>query len=188
MGFPDAQGNITIVDEWPNEDFYKMHNCQLNVKDYRNIFADKEQGWNVQDRIIDRHFAEVTHLTGMTRKTLRDELREVGLEYKPSYTASEEMETGIIKVREYLDFNADFPISNTNKPRLFINPTCKNTIKSFQRWARDSKTGKVNDEYKDFMDCVRYLVMANPQIEEPIPYQPARKMWGGQGDIYGTAS
>src|SRR5678815_4965759 len=32
--FPDHAGDLYIHDEWPNEDFYKMHNCQLTVDDY----------------------------------------------------------------------------------------------------------------------------------------------------------
>jgi len=43
----------------------------------------------------------------MTRKTLRDEFREVGIDFYPSYQAKEEMEAGIIKVREYLAYNPD---------------------------------------------------------------------------------
>lgn len=176
-GFPDTNGDVYIVDEWPNEDFYKMHNCQLTITDYRNIFADKEQGWNVSRRIIDRHFADVR--SAINKRTLREELRdEAGLDYSPSYVASEEIETGILRVREYLKYNQSQPINNLNKPRLFINPHCKNTIKSFQRWSRDAKNGKVKDDYKDFMDAVRYLLMDNPKIDNDVPAPvPAQKRW-----------
>ena len=176
--FVDARGDLYIVDEWPNVDFYKWHNCQLTIDDYQKIFRDKEQGIRVHKRIIDRHFAEVRHMVGMTRKTLRDEFREVGIDFMPSYQAAEEMEAGIIKVRDYLQYNPDRPLDIHNKPKLFINPGCQNTIKSFLRWSRDPKTGKVQDSYKDFMDCVRYLIMDHPEVDIPIPYEPAKRMWG----------
>ncbi len=86
----DPRGVVTIVDEWPNVDFYKWRNCNLSIPDYLNIFADKENGVQVTKRIIDRHFAEVTHLSGMTRKTLRDEFAEKGCDFTPSYQANEE--------------------------------------------------------------------------------------------------
>jgi phage terminase large subunit-like protein len=176
--FVDARGDVYIYDEWPNIDFYKWRNCQLSIPEYVQIFRDKEQGHPAPTkRIIDRHFAEVSHLSGMTRKTLRDEFRDVGVDFTPSYQALEEVDTGIAKVREYLTFNSDRPMDWTNKPKLFINPHCVNTIKSFQRWSRDPKTGKVQDEHKDFMDCVRYLLMADPVVDEPVPYNPPRKMW-----------
>lgn len=179
-GFPDTNGDFYIVDEFPNEDFYKMHNCQLNIKDYKNIFRDKESGWNVSKRIIDRHFADVA--TAMYKRTLREELYDIGLEFQPSYktenAAQSEIEIGIMKVREYLSYNTDAVITSINRPKLYINPHCFNTIRSFQRWARDAKTGKVQDNYKDFCDCVRYILMANPQIDIPAPYEPAVKRWG----------
>lgn len=177
--FVDRRGDVTIFDEWPNVDFTKWHNCQLTIKDYLAIFRDKEQGLNVYKRIIDRHFAEVSHLTGMVRNNLRDEFRNVGMDLYPSYQASEEIETGIGKVREYLRYNPDRPLDVTNKPKLFINPGCANTIKSFLRWARNPENGKVQEQYKDFMDCVRYLVMSNPEVDEPIPADigVAKKLW-----------
>lgn len=173
----DARGVITIIDEWPNVDFYKWRNCNLSIPDYRNIFYDKENGVPVAKRVIDRHFAEVTHLSGMTRKTLRDEFADVGIDFYPSYQAQEEIETGITKVREYLRYNQDRPLDVYNTPKLFINPHCFNTIKSLSRWSRDAKSGKVTDEYKDFCDVVRYLIMENPQVDEPAPRFPAKKMW-----------
>lgn len=161
-------GDITIIDEWPNQDFNKWHNCQLTIKDYASIFRDKESGLNIHKRIIDRHFADVR--SAVNKRTLREELRDdVGLDFYPSYQAQEEIETGIIKVRDYLKYDPTRPLSTLNKPKLFINPGCQNTIRAFQHWSRDPKTGKVQDAFKDFMDCVRYLLMDNPEIDEPVP-------------------
>lgn len=175
--FVDKLGDVFIFDEWPNVDFYKWHNCQLNIEDYARIFRDKEQGLTVYRRIIDRHFADVRHV--VNRRTLRQEfLEDHNLNFFPSYKAEKEIETGILKVRDYLKYNPDRPLDTLNKPKLFLNPHCQNTIKGFLRWSRDPKTGNVQDEYKDFMDCVRCLLMSNPEIDEPVPYEPAKKMWG----------
>lgn len=176
--FVDARGDVFVYDEWPNQDFYKWRNCQLTIPDYKKIFQDKEQGLIVHKRIIDRHFSEVTHLKGMTRKTLRDDFREAGVDFMPSYQAKEEMDVGIAKVREYLRYNPDRPIDTLNKPKIFINKHCQNTIKSLSRWSRDPKTGDVQDQFKDFCDVVRYLVMDSPQVDVPAPYSPAVRRWG----------
>lgn len=174
--FVDGRGDLYIVDEWPNVDFYKWHNCQLTAEDYAKIFRDKERGLNVHKRIIDRHFADVR--SAINKRTLREQLRDdVGLDFHASYQCAEEVQTGILKVREYLSYSPDRPIDTMNKPRLFINPHCQNTIKSFLRWSTDPKTGDPQDSYKDFMDCVRYLCMDSPEIDVPIPYEPAKKMW-----------
>lgn len=175
--FVDGRGDIYIIDEWPNVDFKKWTNCQLTIKDYANIFRDKEQGYVVHKRIIDRHFADVR--SSVNKRTLREELLdEVGLEYYPSYKCEEEVETGIITVRDYLKYNPSRPLDTLNKPKLFINPHCQNTIKAFLRWSRDPKNGKPQDEYKDFMDVVRYLIMSKPEIDVPVPYTAPKKMWG----------
>lgn len=174
--FPDANGDLFIFDEWPNEDFYKMHNCQLTIDDYTKIFRDKEQGLNVYKRIIDRRYAEVTRT--QNRKTLREEFGEKGFDYEQGYTAMEEIETGIIKVRSYLAYNTAEPISALNHPKLYVNPGCQNTIKSITRWARDPKTGKVQDDYKDFCDNLRMLCMDSPQWVAQLPKQEFKKMWG----------
>ncbi len=179
--YVDPKGDLYIIDEWPNVEFNGWKNCQLTIRDYAKIFREKENGIRIHRRIIDRHFADVR--SAVNKRTLREELRDdVGLDFDASYQASEEVETGILKVREYLKYNPDRPIDVLNKPKLFINPTCFNTIRSFQKWARDPKPdthgfNKPSDAYKDFMDCVRYVVMSKPEPYIPIPYEPAKKMW-----------
>lgn len=176
-GMPDSRGDIYIIDEWPNDDFYKMHNCQLSVRDYGKIFKDKEAGWNVSKRIIDRHFAEVSGV--VNRRTLREEFQsETGLYFLPSYKAEEEIETGILKVRQYLSYDTKREVNTLNQPRLFIDPKCTNLIKSLTRWARDPESGKVQDAYKDFPDALRYLLMEDPKISQPLPPHVPRKSYG----------
>ena len=174
--FPDARGDLYIFDEWPNEDFYKMHNCQLTIEDYKKIFAEKEKGLNVYRRVIDRHFADTA--SASNKRTLRQELQAIGLSYQPSYKAEQEVDTGIEKVRRHLAYNTKEPLSALNQPKLFIAPRCTNTIKSLSRWSFDPDTNKPQDAYKDFCDCVRYLVMDNPKISDPLPAQEFKKRWG----------
>lgn len=176
-GFCDQTGSLFQIDEWPNEDFYRMHNCSLGIQDYKRIFAQKEQGWRVTKRIMDRHFAEVR--TVHTRKTLREEFGAVGLNYDLSYHGGvEEVDVGIVKVRDYLRYDASKTIDALNRPKYFVSPGCINTIKSFQRWAIDPKTGKPKDDFKDYMDTVRYWAMANPRPFEAVPNPEPRKIFG----------
>jgi hypothetical protein len=174
--FPDARGDLYIFNEWPNEDFYKMHNCQLTIQDYKKIFGEKEKGLNVHRRVIDRHFADTA--SAINKRTLRQELQAIGLNYQPSYKAEQEVDTGIEKVRRYLAYNTKEPLSASNQPKIFIDPSCTNTIKSLSRWSFDPDTNKPQDAYKDFCDCVRYLVMDNPKISEPLPPQEFKSRWG----------
>lgn len=164
-----------IFDEWPHDPFQGQTGCQLTILDYKKIFSDVEAPYRVPRRVIDRHFAD--RESSINRKTLRQELRSIGLNYYPSYTAQEEVQTGILRVREGLKYITDKPITAINKPKLTFNPRCKNTIKAFQRWTRDPVTGKPLDAYKDFVDVVRYLVMDDPDMDSKLPviqYQKPR--------------
>lgn len=176
-GFCDRSGTLFQVDEWPNEDFYKMHGCTLGINDYKRIFALKEQGWNVTKRIMDRHFSEVR--TVHTRATLREEFAKVGLHYEISYHGGvEEVHSGVVKVRDFLAYDTNRPIDGLNRPKYYVSPKCSNTIKSFQRWSVDAKTQEYSDKFKDYMDCVRYWAMANPRYSDPAPYNEPRRMYG----------
>jgi hypothetical protein len=178
-GFPDLDGTLYIHDEWPNDDFYRMHGCDLGLSDYKRIFTSKESGWSMRKRIIDRHFADVRSL--QTKNTLRQDLAHVGLNYEASYNAQqeqEEVQTGILKVRSYLKYDPSKTIDSLNRPRLVISPTCKNTIKGFQRWSFDTSNGKPKDEFKDFMDCVRYFVMDDPKVSVAPPEPNYRRLYG----------
>lgn len=174
--FPDSKGDLYIFDEWPNEDFYKMHNCQLTIQDYKRIFGDKESGLMIHKRIIDRHFADTA--SSINKRTLRQELQSIGLNYQPSYKAEEEVDTGIEKVRRYLAYDTSRPLNNLNQPKLYVSPRCKNVIASLSKWSRDPDNGKAKEGYKDFCDVTRYLCMDNPKISEPAPPYEPKKRWG----------
>lgn len=171
--WPQKNGDIIIVDEHPNEDFFKMHNCQWTIQDYKKMYAEKEAGYNIK-RVIDRHFAN--SVSSVNKKTLRDELQEIGLYFESSYTAAdEEIQTGVIKVREYLNYDTTKELTSINRPKLYVNPHCLNTIKAFQYWSIDPKNGKYKDDYKDPMDVIRYLIMADPHQEEALPPQEFKR-------------
>lgn len=174
---PDSDGTVYLVDEYPREDFLKAGDNGFDIQDYKRVFTEIESGWKVTRRIMDRHFADVR--AAVNKKTLREEFDEIGLSYEASYAAEEEVETGILKVRDYLNYDTTKPITALNRPRLYINPNCTNTIRSFQRWARDPKKGEPNDDrFKDHMDCVRYGLMSNPRIEQPLPAPVYKKRFG----------
>ena len=173
--YPHRNGDLYIVDEHPNEDFFRMHNNPWVIEDYKRMYAQKEVGYNIK-RVIDRHFADAVNASN--KKTLREELNAIGMNYERSYTSTEEIDTGVLKVRERLSYDPSKPLTSINRPKLYINPHCLNTIKGFSRWSIDPKTGKYQDAYKDPMDVIRYLVMAQPRQEDPLPYRAPRKMYG----------
>lgn len=182
--FVDRGGNLTIFDEWPNTPFFGAKDPGLTLKDYAEMFKIKEAGLKVQTRILDRHYGNTHHKPGAM--TIKEEFAELGLDFQDSYSVGEdkpEVQTGILKMGDYLSWNKDKPMDSVNHPRLTISPNCKNTIESMAKWTRDPKTLKPKDNhFKDFCDCGRYLVMANPEVE-------VQRSWsGGTKPYYGVNS
>lgn len=172
--FADSAGNLTIFDEYPDYTFYGAKDPGLDINAYVEAFKTKEAGFKVEQRIIDRHYGNSRHVPGA--KTLREEFGERSLDFEDSYHVADEkpeVQTGILKVSEYLAYNKAANIDAANKPRLIISPNCKNTIAAIEKWTRDPKTLKPKDDgYKDHCDCLRYLVMAEPKFEPASDWIP----------------
>lgn len=160
-------GHVHIFDEDPHEQFEGMKDLNLDPRGYVERFrrTEQERQVKVQTRILDRHFGNSRRTLGGL--TLRQEFSEAGMDFTNSYTMDPkvEVETGILKVKEFLKYDSSRPMDSLNRPRLTVHPRCRNTIKALSRWSRDPKTRKPKEEFKDFADCVRYLVMSNPEVE-----------------------
>lgn len=168
-----SAGDILVYDEWPNYEFNRAKDPNFGVEEYKNQFAIKEgilKGQNIT-RILDRHFGNARRTMGGL--TLKQEFGNVGLDFLDSYSiadVSAEVETGILKVKDALRYNESKPIDALNRPKLMISSECINTIHALERWSRNPKTGKPQEEYKDFADVIRYLVMANPEQCKPVSW------------------
>ena len=163
----DKTGRVHVYDEYPDFSFHGARDSGFTVKEYAQIFLAKENGRAISERILDRHFGNVRRSVGGL--TLKQELSDVGLYFTDSYQVGDgqsEVETGIYKLKDYLHWNKDKPIDSANQPKIEISPNCINTITACEKWLRNPETGKPREEYKDFADLLRYLVMANPIVEE----------------------
>lgn len=170
----DQTGHHHVYDEWPNFDFHGAKDSNLDVKQYAGIFREKEADNEIQKRILDRHFGNARRTLG--GKTLKQEFAAAGLHYTDSYALAPdvEVETGILKFKEFLAYDRKKPLCTLNFPRLTIDPSCHNFIRSIERWSRNPKTHRPQEDYKDFADLGRYLVMAGLRVEAP-------RQWGSAG-------
>lgn len=183
-GFVDGSGTLNIYKEWPEADFEGSKDSNMSVADYAELFKQIEGGRQIETRILDRHFGNVRRTLGGL--SLKQEFGEVGVDFMDSYHVAEnvaEVETGILKVKEYLRYDKTKPLDAINRPRIIISPTCRNTIASFERWSRDEKTHKPKENYKDFADVVRYLVMANPELVIDRPWTESKQPHYGVGNV-----
>lgn len=179
--FVGPDGVVNIYDEHPETTFQGAKDSNNDVEWYANLFRAREQGRVIHTRILDRHFGNSRRTLG--GKTLKQEFAEKGIEFVDSYAMdpAAEVETGIMAVKGYLNYDKSKKIDPLNCPRIIVSPTCHNTIAAFERWGRNPETGKPMEEYKDFMDDVRYLVKRNPVHEVASTWTPASAPHYGVG-------
>lgn len=166
--YVDGAGTITVYDEYPSTTFLNAKDKNTGVEEYAQIFRAREEGRYIEQRIIDRRYANASHTPGAL--TLKEQFSNLGLDFQDSYAVAadqQEVETGILRIADLLRFDKEKPVDALNRPRLYISPKCQNLIASLRFWTRDPKTNKPKDDgYKDHADCLRYLVMADPTYQE----------------------
>ena len=176
--YVDRTGTVHYYDEWPDFKFHGAKDSNLTVKDYVELIKGREAGLvKIDSRILDRHFGNTRRTLGGL--TLRQEFMEAGLDFTDSYQCDEEIETGILKVKEYLRYDKTKPIDGLNRPKVRISPKCVNLIAALKNWTRDPKTGKPKEDFKDFIDLIRYDLMSNPEVEPPQSWGNGDKPWYG---------
>lgn len=180
--FVDKAGVLHYYDESPEFEFQGAKDSNLTVSDYVQIIKAKEEGRRMDSRILDRHFGNARRTLGGL--TLRQEFAEAGLDFTDSYTMepAAEIESGILRIKELLKYDKTKPIDALNRPRIVIHPRCKNLIAAMERWSRDPKTSKPKEEFKDFIDDLRYDSMSDPSVES------AQDWSGGTKPYYGVNS
>ena len=130
---------------------------------------DVKMGYRMRRRLIDPNFGRKPLIT--TGRNMIEELSRAGC---PGWAeADDPIEEGHLKVKDYLHYDIEEPVSLTNKPKLYFHQDrCPLTIKSMKNYQYAEWIGKTNEERdpkeapkpKDThgADCVRYLCMSNP--------------------------
>ena len=133
---------------------------------------EKSQGYNMRRRIIDPNFGRKPLIT--TGRNMIEELYRAGC--SGWMEADDAKDEGHLKVKEYLHFKRNQPISEINKPKLFFHrqrvPITIRSIRNYQyeEWIgkiageRDPKE-KPKDKETHGADVIRYLCMTNPRYE-----------------------
>lgn len=189
-------GTAYVIDEYPNKNFNEMMYDDKTYEDYAKVIRIKEAnikdifGIGVSRRILDPNFGNktvqlATRQGGSASTTPKRELQKQGFVFKDGIDA---LEAGHLKVREWLHYESDRKTGEiVVQPRLMFCDNCENTIRHHSRYARKPVVTPSGDEkdkvgplekYKDFCDCVRYLLMSNPGYREKQSHeQEFRKLY-----------
>ena len=166
----DNKGYVTVLREWPDRDSYGEwaifgdprwkfgpaskkigYDVQSYVDEFRMI--EEELGVEVFERIGDsRYFARENE----DNSDLFESFADKGMFFVPSNGA--DIDSGIAAIDEWMKYNQNLPVDESNRPLLSIHESCGNLIYSLLNWGHQ---GKRDEPLKDFVDLLRYLRMAN---------------------------
>lgn len=119
-------------------------------KQWRDHFLGLEQGEEILQRICDPGFGtqKITKTDGQS--DIFTEMALLDFHMVPVYRG--DVEAGIAKVNNMLSWDDTKPMSEINRPKLYVSDQCMNTIESMLEYTGCSK----EEHAKDFVDCVRY--------------------------------
>ena len=107
---------------------------------------------------MDSRFGASPTQTADGRTTLIEEFEEHDIFFEPA--SGEHQDEGWQLITDALAYNTMEPISTLNRPELVICEDCENIIFALQNFTgADGKHGAC----KDFIDVLRYLLLAKPE-------------------------
>lgn len=150
---------------------FSMH-CTVEELARHMRRIESKNGYKMKKRLIDPNFGRKPLIT-----TGRNLIQELSISGCGGWIeADDPKEEGRLKVKEYLHFDRNEPISHTNSPKLFFHrqrtPITIHSIRNHQYEEWIGRTGddkdpkeKTKDKETHGADCIRYLCMSNPRFD-----------------------
>lgn len=154
------------VDEYPfGRDYTKMKVTDLTYKDLANDIMRQfgEATKRTRRQIMDPNKGNTK--TRANNKTVQQEYNHEGFKFR--LADNDDLDYGHKEIMKLLSFDRQAQVSDFNKPRMYFFETCRNTIQSISKYSynnnmmrKGSLTQKIDDKYKDFVDCTRYFAVS----------------------------
>lgn len=169
----DPFGTVYIIDEIMFKGTIEEFSKQVLIRERMN----KELQINPMDviRILDPNKGNTPSAT--TGLILHQEFSKHAMHFITN--VNDDITLGHLAVSEKLWYDKRYKLNDANHPHLYVFDSCKDVVKYFQMYVWDDWKGASKDSrslkerpkenFKDFMDCVRYLIMFNPTFYEQEP-------------------
>jgi len=180
----DEDGKAYVYREWPDQEHYgewaipgdkpegDMGPAQKpegrGLNEYKELIRELEGGEEIYERLIDPRAGGSQAMTAEGGETLIDLLDDG--DYPMSFTKGPGLpiEQGASVINEWLNYNPDEKLSVLNEPRLYVSSDCENLIDCLKEF---SAAGGEKNRYKDFIDCLRYLMTYDPIYVDENTYR-----------------
>lgn len=173
-------GVYTFFREWPAGDFARMQTGALTPSGYANLFRSVEGAHPATVRICDPRFGKAEFSQhGTVQSAWADQMAEAGMPFDSRVPNTHRTEIGEQRIIEMLRYAPQFPVGPTNTPKIVVHDCCPNIRAALEHYGlvlnkdETRHVEKPSDEYKDFVDVIRYTVLY------PIPIGDLGGQWGG---------
>lgn len=164
-----SDGRVYVYRESPTEEWCQPHVNNAGTPVGKPSVGQKPNGWGylqwkehflgleqdeeIIQRICDPGFGtqKVTKTDGQT--DIFAEMASLDFHMIPVFRG--DVESGVSKINDLLAWDDRKPLSEINRPQLYVSDQCQNTINSMLEYTGCSK----EEHWKDFVDGVRYGVV-----------------------------
>lgn len=166
--------NYYVVRQWPNGPYHKMKSSNHGFDDYARIIREVEETFpggsqRVLWREFDPNLSRTPQAMAQGSTTMQKEMAKLGLRFRSD--VNDKIYTGHEVLHTLLQYDREEPLSELNKPKLYVEASCSNVIYGFENYSwdeyRETEKGlKITpkEEGKDFIDTIRYCVSRKPKF------------------------
>jgi hypothetical protein len=164
----DPLGTVYVYREWPDMGYGSWGEQSekaegkpgpaqkpngYGIMDYVEKIGQLEQDEVMFERLIDPRLGAALTPTKEGATTIITELERCGLTYLPA--PGVHVDHGLQLITDRLGYDTEKEVGPLNSPRLFISDQCLNLIECLKNYTG---TGGEQEVWKDFIDCLRYVL------------------------------
>jgi hypothetical protein len=124
---------------------------------YRDHFLDLEQGEDIFERIVDPRMGAATVREKEGESNIINTMANLDFVMRPA--PGVDVEAGIAKINDALAWDDTEPMTELNRPKIFVSDRCENFISSMLEYTGSSR----QEHWKDMVDCIRYFMVSGPE-------------------------
>ena len=121
---------------------------------YKDHFEDMENDEDIFERIVDPRMGSATVREKEGESNIINTMANLDFVMRPA--PGVEVEAGIAKINDALSWDDTEPMTDKNKPKLFVSDQCENMITCMLEYSGQSRA----EHFKDYIDCLRYLLVS----------------------------
>ena len=126
-------------------------------EDYRDHFEELESGEDIFERIVDPRMGAATVRTKEGTSNIINSMGELGFIFRAA--PGVDIEAGIARVNDFLSWDDSEPLTDSNRPRLYVSDRCENLITCLMEYTGSGNT----EQFKDYIDTLRYFCICDPE-------------------------